>query len=132
MRQYCEDVCEREEGRQAANRATQRAEAKSQRCILTSLAGHVSLAVSKGGRTVFSQTTFMFLESHDLVKLLQLSKEYRSDLLAKNSSVFASHVYCGRISQMATRLDQWTGRNNDRQRQLSLFEAKDKARNSLL
>ena len=97
-----------------------------------SLIGHVKLPVARNAQTSFSAFTFAYLETHDLVKLLQLSKAFRKDLLSENATVFVSHVYCGRIGQLSTRIDEWNTRNNDLNRQLSLFEAKDKARNSLL
>ena len=97
-----------------------------------SLIGHVKLHNAKNDQTSFAACTFAYLETHDLVKLLQLNREFRSELLSQNATVYVSHVYCGRIGQLATRIDEWSTRSAEQNRQISLFEAKDKARNSLL
>jgi len=96
------------------------------------LTGHLKLKVARGNQSIFSAYTFKYLDTYDLLKLLQLSKTHRRELLASNEKVFVSHVYCGRISQMQSRISEWSDRNTELNRQLGLFEAKDKARNSLL
>ena len=57
--------------------------------------------------------------------MLQLSRDFRKELLSQNAKVYVSHVYCGRIGQLRTRIDEWGTRNTELKRQLSLFEAKD-------
>ena len=64
--------------------------------------------------------------------MLKLSRDFRKELLSQNAKVYISHVYCGRIGQLRTRIDDWGTRNTELSRQLSVFEDKDKARNSLL
>ena len=64
--------------------------------------------------------------------MLQLSREFRKELLSQNAKVYISHVYCSRIGQLSTRINEQSSRNTELSRQISLFEAKDQARNSLL
>ena len=105
---------------------------KQERAERRSFRGHIRLRVCRGGQTTFSSCTAQFLESFDLVKLLQLDKESRREMLGTNATIFASRVYCGQIQLMQKRISEWNTRNTDLARQLSLHEAKDKARNSLL
>ena len=53
-------------------------------------------------------------------------------MLQYNSQLYTSKVYCKRINDMGIRLDEWQERVDDLQRAVTLFEAKDKARNQLL
>ena len=72
------------------------------------------------------------MEDIDLVRLLHSNKKFRATLLKHNPQVFTSQVYCSRINSMLDRLDEWQARAEGLQRAVTLFEAKDKARNQLL
>ena len=93
---------------------------------LVSLIGHFKLPKNQ---SVFSQRTVAYLEDIDLVRLLHLNKQFRATLLKHNPRVFTSMVYCARINRMHNRLDEWQERTEELQRAVTLFEAKDKARN---
>ena len=82
MRQYCEDVQEKEVFRVNNELELNFHKTVQQEKDLKSLVGHVKLPVARKEQTSFSAFTFAYLETHDLVKLLQLSKEFRKDLLS--------------------------------------------------
>ena len=57
--------------------------------------------------------TAAFLETLDLIKLLQLSKEYRREMLGSNATVYVALVYGGHITRLQGRLTEWTDRNSE-------------------
>lgn len=128
----CEEALAREDSRVAAELEENYQRTLKKELELRSLTGHLKLKVARGNQTIFAACTYKFLEMHDLVKLLQLSKEFRIEVLGCNPSVFVTKLYCARIGQMSLRIKEWTTRNQELTRQLTLHEAKDKARNSLL
>ena len=100
MREECEEIQERDGERLELKKVGAARKLVLEQNERSSFGGHIRLPVSRGSLTVFSFCTAAFLESHDLVKLMQLSKEYRREMLGKNASVFASRVYCGQIHLM--------------------------------
>lgn len=53
-----------------------------------SLLGHIKITAAKNNLTSFSACTFAYLEPHDLIKLLQLSRDFRINLLSQNDQVY--------------------------------------------
>jgi hypothetical protein len=80
---------------------------------------------------VFSEYTAKYLDVNDLIKLLALSKPVRATALKFNATLFCD-LYSNRIYQLGFRIKEWTEGNSALRRQISLMEAKEKARNQLL
>jgi len=81
-----------------------------------SLIGHFKLPKSETRMTPFSLYTARCLETHDLVKLLQLNKDMRAVLLKRNAKIYISNVFCYRINTLYDKVDEWSERCSDLQR----------------
>ena len=77
---------------------------------------------------MFSEYTARYLDVTDLAKVLVLSKTARATALKYNPTLFCG-MYSTRIYQLGDRIKEWTEGNSALRRQISLMEAKEKARN---